>query len=276
MVVANPVVVKVLHALALLLYGTGAAVLTGSLAEGRRSVPRIGVMLAVAGLLVHAAGLAGFMMTYAEAPLVGLAPSLSTLSFLIAVFLLLSAAAPETRALGLVLLPLAAILVGTSLLLGIRPPAVDPQAYRGVWFSLHILLAFTGFAGLALAFASGLLYLLQFRQLKRKSFGRMFRFFPPLETLDVVERWAIAAGFPALTAGLLLGWAWTARFDAATSPSKIAWALVSWVVFAVVVAVRLRGGGERRGALAAVAGFVVVALLYLVLRLSLGPVEAFL
>jgi HemX protein len=268
--------VTALHVLALLLYGGAAAVLTGSLAEGRRHAPVAGALLAGAGLLVHGGALAAFFLRFGEAPLVGLAPSLSTFAFLIALFLLISTALPAVRPIGLVLLPLAVVMIGVALALGIRP-AAEAQAYRGIWFSLHILLAFIGFAGLSLAFASGLLYLLQFRQLKQKQFGRMFRFFPPLETLDVVERWAIAAGFPALTAALLLGAAWTVRFQAPISVPKIAWAVASWVVFAIIVGVRLGGAGaERRGAVAVVTGFVVVTVLYLVLRLSAASSGVFL
>jgi HemX protein len=260
--------VNALHGVALLLYAGAAAVLTGSLAEGRRVAPHTGAVLAGAGLAVHAAALAAFVAAYGEAPLVGLAPSLTTLAFLITVFLAVAAAIPAARPLGLVLLPLAAGLVAVSMLLGLRP-AAEAQAYRGLWFSLHIVLAFAGFAGMALAFASGLLYLLQFRQLKRKSFGRMFRFFPPLDTLAVVERWALAVGFPALTAALLLGWAWTVRFQNPTNGLKVAWAVASWVIFAAIIGIRFRApGGERRGAIAAVAGFIAVALLYVVLRVA--------
>jgi len=271
--------VLTLHGLALGLYLAGAAGLAAALAGGRASVPRWCMAVIAAGLLCHGAALAAFASEFGELPLVGIAPSLSSLGFVIAVLATGAGGLGEGRPLGLVLVPLVALLVAVALALGMAPTG-EELSFRGPWFALHVVLAFLSYAGLAVAFAAGLLYLLQFRELKGKRFGRMFRFFPSLVTLDRVGRWALAIGFPALSLALALGWAWTVRFQHsfAVRDPEVIWGLLTWVVFLAALAARRAGGAgrDRRGALASVIGFVVVVLMYVVLRLSMAEGRVFL
>lgn len=271
--------VTLFFATALGLYLAATGSLAISFAGGRAAVPRAGTALVAAGVALHAAGLVAFVATHAELPLVGLGPSLCTMAFFIALSLLIATVTSESRPVALVLLPLTAVLVGIALALGVAP-AEEALAFRGAWFSLHVLLAFAGYAGLTIAFAAGLLYLLQFRELKDRRLGRVFRFFPALPTLDRLGRYGLAIGFPSLTVALLLGWAWTVRFRQTFAPEnpQVIWGVITWFAFAVVLAVRSRAGAdaERRAAWAGVAGFVFVVLSYLVLRLTVSGSEGFL
>ena len=111
----------------------------------------------------------------------------------------------------------------------------------------------------------------QCRELKSKHFGAIFRFFPPLEVLDRLGRRGILFGFPFLTVSVLVGWAWTTRFDVADVPGnpKLLWVIVSWMVFLAALLARAGGGRpSRRGALVSVVGFVVVVVVYVVLRVQ--------
>lgn len=271
--------VTVLIALALVLYVGASGAMAASFANGRGVAPRTGAAMAKAAVVLHGAGLIVFTARYSELPLVGLAPSLSTLAFLIAVFLLVATIATESRPVGLILVPIVAVLLAVSLVLGLAPTG-QPLAFRGLWFSLHVLLAFVGYAGLSVAFAAGLLYLLQFRELKGKRLGRIFRFFPSLPALDSLGRRGLAVGFPALTLALLLAWAWTVRFQrtlAITDPQVI-WGVLTWIAFAVVFGLRVARvpDTQRRAAAASVVGFVLVVVAYLVLRVFLAGGRVFL
>lgn len=271
--------VTILIGSALLLYILSSGVLALSFAGGRDTPPRSGTWLAAGAVALHGAALAAFTAAHGELPLVGLSPSLATLGFLIGIFLLVALAASDSRPVGLVLVPLIAALVGIALALGMRPTGA-PLAFRGVWFALHVLAALVGYAALTVAFAAGLLYLLQFRELKHKRLGRIFRYFPSLPTLDTVGRWAVAIGFPALTLALLLGWAWTTRFQNSFAPEnpQVIWGVITWFAFLGVIAARARGSArrERRGALASVIAFGVVVIVYMVLRLSMVASSLFL
>jgi ABC-type uncharacterized transport system permease subunit len=176
-----------------------------------------------------------------------------------------------------VLIPLAAALTGTALLVGITP-AVGVETERGADFTLHVALAVGAYAGLAVAFAAGLMYLLQFRELKSKRFGAVYRFFPPLDTLDRLAGGALWFGIAALTLALGLGWTYSVRVGAAEPRNpEVIWGVLTWIVFAA--ALLARGVGARRGyatALACVLGFIVVVFAYLLLRLQLPGRGAFL
>jgi HemX protein len=270
--------ITIFHGLALALYVVAEGILALSLAGGRSAVPWGGSAVMGAAFLLHGAGLAAYVAAFGELPLVGLAPSLSTLAFLIGAVLFIVALLREGRPVGLVLMPVVVLLLAVSLVVGLRP-AGEPLAFRGIWFSLHVVLAFAGYAGLAVAFAAGLLYLLQFRELKSKHFGRMFRFFPSLATLDALGRRSLAGGFSALSAALVLGWAWTARFTHSMEAQdpKVVWAVFTWLIFLAALGARAGGGGrDRRGAMASVVAFLLVVLSFIVLRLALSEGRQFL
>jgi HemX protein len=270
--------VTLLPAIALLLYLGASGMLAAAFAGGRVVAPRGGVALIGGGMAVHAAGLVAYTLRHGELPLVGLAPSLCTLAFLIALFVFVTTLS-ESGPVGIVLVPLVSLLLGIALALGIAPSG-QALAFRGPWFTFHVLFAFIGYAGLTVAFAAGLLYLLQFRELKGKRLGRVYRFFPALPVLDVLGRRALAIGFPALSAALLLGWAWTMRFQrslAAADPEVI-WGVLTWLTFVALFAARVARSpnSARRAAFASVIGFTFVVVSYLVLRLFAAGGRVFL
>jgi HemX protein len=257
-----------LHAAALTLYTFAAVLFILSLVREAERLPRLATALLAAGVVLHAGALAAFLSRWGELPLVGLGPSLSTLAFLISIGSLIVATVGRVGPLGLVLVPVVASTLSAAMLAGIQPVG-EPLGFQGIWFVLHVLLAFVGYAGLTVAFAAGLMYLLQFRQLKSKRFGAIFRFSPPLETLDRIGTRSLQVGFPALTLALVLAVAWIAREPAPASPgnSHLVWGVLTWAALLVALVARV-GGGRRghRGAVASVLGFVVVVVAFLLLR----------
>lgn len=259
-----------LYLITLALYGIAAVLLGISFARGDRRLPQIARTVLAVALAGHAWSLATFWSDWGELPLVGLGPSLSTLAFLVGLGTLIASTLAHAGTVGLVLLPVVALLMGVAVAVGVEP-AGEVMAFRGVWFVLHVIFAFVGYVGLTVAFAAGLMYLLQFRELKSKHFGAIFRFFPPLDTLDQLGRKGLLVGFPFLTLAMLVGWAWTARFHGLITPGepKLVWVIVSWIIFLAAILSRLGGGRpSHRGALASVIGFVVVVVIYLVLRVQ--------
>jgi HemX protein len=250
------------------LYGLASALLGVSFARETRRLPTIASFVVAAGLGLHLVALVEYASRWEQLPLVGLGPFLSTLAFLIGLGCLMAATLGHASTVGIVLVPVVGALTGVAALVGIAPTG-EPLTFSGAWFVLHVVFALVGYTGLTVAFAAGLMYLLQFRELKSKHFGAVFRFFPPLETLDRLGRQGLVIGFPFLTLALLLGWAWITSFSDSTAPGnpKIAWVILSWVVF--VAALLARAGKGRKGeraALASVIGFVVVVVLYVILR----------
>ncbi|MEE9133130.1 MAG: cytochrome c biogenesis protein CcsA [Gemmatimonadota bacterium] len=230
------------------------------------------------GLASHIAGEALFWAEYGEPPLVGLGPSLATLALLIALALAGLGLSSSARTVGLLLAPVAALLLIVAILAGIEP-AGSVSSFRGRWLGLHISLSFLGYAGWIVAAAAALMYLAQLRQLKHKHLGAIFEFFPPLDTLDRLSEWALVTGFAALTLGISLGWAWTIRFEGGFrwSDPKVVWGVLTW--FALLLALWARFGGRRtirQAALWNVAGFGVVSVAYFVAKMLIPENQFFL
>ena len=255
--------IGILHIGSVALYGIAGAMLGVSLARDARRLPAIASAVVAVGLLLHGIALVDYTSTWEQLPLVGLGPSLSTLAFLTGVGSLIAATFGHASTVGLVLVPVVALLTAIAEIVGITPTGASLD-----WFVLHVVFAFIGLVGLIVAFAAGLMYLIQHRQLKGKRFGNVFRFFPPLETLDRLGRRGLLLGFPFLTLSLVLGWAWTTTANASLDGGKLAWVVVSWLVFVGAILAR---SGERsrrpeRGALVSVVGFIVVVTVYVIMR----------
>lgn len=261
------------HFIALVLY-IGAFVLwVRTLLDLERArAPTLAGFLTVAGVLTHGLGLAGFVRTYGELPLVGLAPSLSTLSLVMGLGLVAALAMREAGRVGILLIPLMIVLEGVALVLGIEP-APTTLDFRGAWFALHVTLAFAGLGAMAVSAAAGTLYLVQHRELKHKRMGRMFRFLPPLATLARMGRVGAVTGLVMLSLALALGWAWTVRFRHSLQGEdpKTLWSVFIWgVILAAVLARRSGAGTERRGAVASVVGFLLIVASYVLVRSAAG------
>lgn len=268
-----------LHLAALAGYGVAWAFLFRAFRGGSGPAENAGWWMAVAAVVVHGAGLAAFVARYRTLPLVGLGPASSTLALAIALLALGAAIQPDRRPAALFIVPLVVGLTGLAILVGLQPVLLR-STFRGPWFVLHVSTVFLGCAGLVLASAAGSMYVLQFRALKRKRFGSVFRFFPSLDVLDRLNRQGLLVGFPGLTVGLLAGWSWTLTYGRglALGDPQVAFGVVTWLAYLVAIAARMspRWRGER-AALVSTGAFVVSVLTFLVLRIVVvGPESVFL
>ncbi|MFN2572009.1 MAG: cytochrome c biogenesis protein CcsA [Gemmatimonadales bacterium] len=263
--------IVILHLVALALYALATALALAPF-MGFRAVPRsVTIALPCAGAAVHVVGVS-------QLTLVGLGPALSMLALCLVLLQLASERLLRGSAVSFFTGPLETGLVGLAVLSGLAPGA-EVAAGRNVWFVLHVALSVLGLALMALAFIASALYLLQFRELKARRFGQVFQLFPPLERLDQLNRFALVAGFPALTLGVLLALGYGARFSGGLHVAKaqVVWGIFTWVVLGWAVWVRvIRRWAGRRAALASIAGFSAVLLVYVALKLVQPGAERFL
>lgn len=237
--------------------------------EGGSPAEETGWKLALAAAAVHGLALVLFGVAHAVPPLVGLGPASSTLAFSTAVLVLAASTREENRPTALFVLPLVVLLVAEATAVGVRP--VTPGAeMHGTWLVVHVGTVFVGYAGLALASAAAAMYVLQFRTLKRKEFGSVFGFFPPLETLDRLNRVALWTGFSFLTAGLVLGWSRTLTFGQGLDLGnpQVIFGVATWAVYLAAVVARL-APGERaeRSAVATASAFGITVVVFGALRI---------
>ena len=223
--------------------------------------------LLAAGLLAHAAGLFAYAQRVGQLPLTGLGPSLSFAGFVLAATLLFVEIMARDVSLTLVAAPLAAIATMCANIIGLIP-GVEPSGLRGAWLIAHIALSFGGIAAFGTAGAAGCMYLLERRELKSRRFGAIYRFFPPLATLDRVNHLAAIAGWLGLTLGVVLAVSYSLAYRE-MSLLKVIWAMGAWLAVSGIALGRMVGGWQaRRAAIYSSVSFAAVVVLYVAFRVA--------
>ncbi len=263
------------HFLAITLYLAATALAVTPFARPvSPSIRGVSVLLG-AGVLCHAVGLASLGIRFGSAPLTGLGPALSFAGFLVAAMLLAVELLAREVSLTLAAAPLAALVTTFGNIAGLVP-AATPAGPDGIWLLSHIALSFFGIAAFATAAAAGTMYLIEHRELKSRRFGPVFRFFPPLETLDRVNHVAVVAGWLTLTLGVALAATYAAVHPVVDAP-KLVWGLAAWAGVTVIGVGRLtRGWKARRAAVISCVAFCGVLLLYVAFRVAVSRGEYFL
>lgn len=120
---------------------------------------------------------------------------------------------------------------------------------------VHILAALFGLALFAVAAGSAILYLISERALKKHRRGAQPG--TSLESLDRLNRRAIAFGFPAFSIAIVSGAMWWAQLRDDKHLLQLLLAGGAWLIFAVLLAMRLMVGLRgKRSAQFTVAGFL--------------------
>ena len=179
---------------------------------------------------------------------------------------------------GSFVIPIAFVILAAAALLPNKGIGEIPPALRSYWLFIHVPLSFLGDAMFVLAFASGVMYLLQENQLKGKNPGVFYHRLPSLEVLDSVNYRALTIGFPLLTLGIITGsiWAQYAWGSYWQWDPKETWSLITWLIYAAVLHARLTVGWRgRKAALFSIVGFAAVLFTFLGVNLVLRGLHSY-
>jgi ABC-type uncharacterized transport system permease subunit len=218
---------------------------------------RLGWLAQTALLVAQAAGADGF-------PWGTWAGSLNLFVWMcVGAYLIWGCRAPF-RLLGLVVMPLAAVLLLLAWAAGGAGEPVRSE-FGDVFLVFHVGLILAAFAAFTLAAALSALYLWQERRLKRRAPGVLRLLSPSLQTLDQLTGRTILVALPALTVGVGIGLA-RLRSDGASFDALMGVTVLTWAVYAAFLVLRWEAGWRgRRTAYLALAGFLLVVLVRLVL-----------
>lgn len=234
---------------AVLLYGVAALAILPVALYDRPRWRHVAVPATVVGLLFHFVSLAETLSTAHHALPIETHETLSFLALLLALAFLLVYRLYRTAALGIFLLPLAALL---GLVPAFRPgheASTLPGLHTG-WLYVHIGSLLAAYAALFVSLVASLLYLIQERRLKQKRRAQQAVRLPPLDTLDRIALRALFIGLPFMTAGLLIGslLAQTAYGSAYFRDPKILLAFAMWLAYIGMISIRRHSGLRGRRA----------------------------
>lgn len=257
----------------MVLYFVGTTLSLAYLVKRSERLSQSLLIVTAIGFLLHTAALFERMVTTTQAPFASFHEAMSFFSWaLVSVFLFVEVR-HHVPVLGSFILPIAFISILSAAALPQEVPTLEPML-KTVW--VHVTLSMLGTVGFAVAFAAGIMYLIQERLLKSKRFNVLYTKLPPLDYLDHLNQQSIVLGFPLLTLGIITG-AISAEFARGSylnwNPEQT-WAIVTWIFYFVVLVGRLTVGWRaKRAAYLTIIGFVGVVLTFIgVLMKSHGPV----
>lgn len=209
----------------------------------------------------------------------------SFIGWAIVAYFLIMSRRYQSRALPVFLLPLVYLFLLVGMVIPESAQALTPAIENSirensiikVIFPIHVTLVIFSYAAFVVTFVSGVMYLIQERELKAKHFGAAFQRLPALNTCDEIGYRSLTVGFVLLTLGIVTGIVWNNQRDGRywhNDPKEVM-ALVTWLVYLFIMHYRLTAGWRgRRVALLSIAGFVVVMLTWLGAR-ALGGYHVF-
>src|SRR5574341_1378570 len=236
----------------------------------RRSEALPRAVLAVTGLgfAAHTIALVSHTVALSQVPMTSFHEALSFFSWALVLVFLAVDFRYRVHVLGAFILPLASLSLLSAAALPKEVPTLQP-VLGTVW--LHVTLSILGTVGFAVAFAAGIMYVIQDGLLKSKQFNVLYSKLPPLDFLDHLNQLAIVTGFPLLTLGIVAG-ALSAEVARGAylnwNPEQV-WALITWAFYCVVLLGRITVGWRaKRAAYLTIIGFggVVLTLIGVVMK----------
>jgi ABC-type transport system involved in cytochrome c biogenesis permease subunit len=245
-------------------------------ANKRRSLEQVSLAALLIGFVLHTASLVIDWVQDGHYPLFGIRETLSFLAWtLVATYGLLLYRYRSLVALGTLTLPLIAVLIFFASVSQTHLSSEASLVGAGAaWlFPVHTTLLLFAYASFFVVFAASVMYLLQERELKLKTFSGIFHRLPSLSTVNEIATGAAGVGFTLLTLGLLAGMIWSSSRDGRLwhNDPKDIFAILTWFLYLGLIL--YRSTAKWRGRSAAwlgVAGFALVLCTFFVAPLLGG------
>jgi cytochrome c-type biogenesis protein CcsB len=199
----------------------------------------------LAGLFPHAFAIGMRWVAVHHGPYLGFYEVVSSYAFAsVVAFGILAWIRPQLRLLGVVIMPLAVLMLGGAMLTPKSPLEIGPNL-ASYWLTIHVTFAKLSYSSFIAAFAIALAYLVRERRIAAgtPSVGMLSRL-PEQSVLDDLAYRFVSVGFVFLSVMIVAGaiWAneaWGRYWN--WDPIET-WSLISWVVYAGFLHTRLTLG----------------------------------
>ena len=239
----------------------------------RVALQRVAQWSMAIGFVLHTGALVADWVIDGHYPLFNLRETLSFLAWALVAAYGVVLYRYRAQALGAFTMPLISVLIFIALV--VRTGTTEtPEGFSATWlFPVHTTLLIFAYAAFFVVFISSIMYLLQERELKLKTFGAIFHRLPSLATVNELATVAAALGLTLLTLGIATGMIWSSARDGRiwhNDPKEI-FAFLTWLLYFLLIiyrsTARWRG---RRAAWLGVVGFALVLCTFLGTRLLGG------
>lgn len=230
---------------AVTLYGVSTFSYIFGLIAKQEKLFTIGLFSALAGFVPHVIVIAIRWTATGISPFISTSESLILGMFMtVLLFLIVQFSTKKVRPLGVLVMPVAFVLMGWAGTLVKEVASTLAPALQSGWIWVHIVGASAGFASVLIAAGLGLLYLL-----KERNSGGIFEKLPDLGGLDNLSYRFVAGGFILYGMMMVSGCFWANQVKGTYwnwDPVEV-WSLVSWLTYGIYLHLRVTFGwrGKR-------------------------------
>lgn len=178
------------------------------------------------------------------------------------------------RALGTFVTPVIFLIIGYAAMQSREVRELMP-ALRSNWLAIHVSSAIISYGAFGVSFAVSAMFL--FRQkMQNNSFWDAH--IPQQEKLDLISYRAVSLGFLFLTFVMISGAIWAERAWGSywSWDPKETWSLITWIIYAIYLHLRISKGWKgRSAAIFAAVGFICVIFTYIGVNTLLPGVHSY-
>ena len=227
--------IRVILILLPVLYGLALIAYVVTFGINQPTMRRLARPLLLVALVANAVYFFGFTFYFQHLPFVNVFQVLGAIGFAIAVIYVWVESRAKSPHTG----PFILALVLVFQILNTAFPRLDrevPEILRSTLFNLHVSAAILGYSAFAVAAVYGLLYLLQYRVIRNKSFGLVFQRLPSLDILDHMNLVASSTGFLFLSIAIVAGIWWSHEvFGGVQVDPKVLVAVLTWIIYGLAL-----------------------------------------
>ncbi len=260
-------VTMLLYFAAMVLYFVFFAMQREKMAGAAAALQTVGLVLHTAALITRGIGAGRFPMTnqYEFA---------TSFAWGLCLVCLIFVYRYKFRVLGTFATPVIFLIIGYAAMQSKEVHELMP-ALRSGWLGFHVSTAIIAYGAFGVSFAVSVIYLLR-EHMKDNAFLQAH--VPQKEKLDMISYRAVSLGLLFLTFTIVTGAIWAERAWGTywSWDPKETWSLVTWIVYAVYLHLRLRRGWkDRSAAIFAVIGFICVIFTYIGVNTFLPGIHSY-
>jgi ABC-type transport system involved in cytochrome c biogenesis permease subunit len=227
----------------------------------RRALQRVAEWSMAVGFILHTAALIADWAIDGHYPLFSTRETLSFLAWALVALYSIVLYRYRVQAVGAFTMPLISVLTFLALIIG-SDSSNTPESFSTTWlFPIHTTLLIFAYAAFFIVFMASVMYLLQERELKLKTFSAIFHRLPSLSTVNELATYAGTFGLTLLTLGIVTGMYWSSMRSGQlwhNDPKEI-FALLTWMLYFILTIYRSTTSWHgRRAAWLGVVGFALV------------------
>ena len=260
-------IVKLLYFSAMILYFV-------FIAARKEILSRIAVIVQAAGFLLHTAALVCRGIGAGRLPLTNQYEFATSFAWGLCLVSLIFVIRFRFPVLGAFASPVMFLVIGYAAMQSREVHELMP-ALRSNWLGFHVSTAIIAYGSFGVSFVLAVIFLLRDRMTEG---GFLDQHIPDREMLDIISYRSISLGLLFLTFTILTGAIWAERAWGSywSWDPKETWSLITWIIYAIYLHLRIRRGYEgRAAAVFAAVGFVCVLFTYIGVNTFLPGVHSY-